>query len=191
MLFPHTASRRIRLRPATTTDRADFFQTVVRAGMGSSRQVARPTTRVAKPHAAFLVVLRSTDETIGFSTLHTLDPAGHIQCGVYLDPQRAKLGVGSETVQLTINYAFATLDVDKVITQTTEASFASFGVTTEDNQASRVQADHLYFRGQLWDQYGFHVDRQEWDDYVDRKADRVLPSPLEWRAAPHQHFGIR
>jgi RimJ/RimL family protein N-acetyltransferase len=189
LIFPHTESRRIVLRPATSADQASFFQTRLRAGIESVRPASAPTAAVSKQfNAAFVVARRTDGETLGFSTLHKLDPAGHIRCGIYLDPQRARLGVGSEAVHLSINYAFAMFNVDKVIAQTTEASFDAFGVSTEGNEEKSILPDHLYFRGRLWDLHNFEIERHGWEDYVSKNLDGVLLPSLSWRAAPHQRF---
>ena len=82
-IFPHTTSRRLVLHPATAADRANFFQTVVRTGHGSSRQEARPSSANSNPYAAFVVAHRTSNEVLGFSALHGLDPAGHIR-SVYI-----------------------------------------------------------------------------------------------------------
>ncbi|TBL45478.1 N-acetyltransferase [Verrucosispora sp. SN26_14.1] len=162
MIFPYTMSRRIVLNPATAADRANFYQHVLRTGLGSSRQSGRATNADSRPHATFLVALRSSGEVLGFSALHALDPAGHIRLGVYLDTRRARLGIGSEAVNLSINYAFATLDIDKIIVQTTQVSFASFGVRPGNNSERAVLPEHVYFRGRLWDLHSFEILRQEW-----------------------------
>lgn len=52
---------------------------------------------------------------------------------------------------MTINYAFAMFDVDKVIAQTTEATFGSVGLNSEKSAATGVLRDYLYFRGRHWD----------------------------------------
>lgn len=184
MFFPHTASRRIRLRPATTADQANFFLTVLKSGIGSSRQTARPTLGAAKPSAAFLVLLRSREEVLGFSALHGLDPAGHVRLGVYLDPQRARHGVGSEAILLSVNYAFATMNVEKVITQTTAASFAQLGLYATHGGRIGALPEHAYFRGQYWDLHTFEISRQDWENYVDKDMDGVLPPALGWRTDP-------
>lgn len=187
MIFPHTTSRRIVLRPATTADQARFTRTLLRTGIESFRPAAVPTaTAPVMYNASFVVVRRVGDEVLGFSTLHGYDPAGHIRSGVYLDPSSARLGVGAEALYLSINYAFAAFDIDKVIAQTTEASFDAFGLTPEDNQSGSILPGHLYFRGRLWDVHNFQLTRREWEDYIDTSQDGVLPPPLTWRTPPHQ-----
>jgi hypothetical protein len=185
LLFPHTASRRIVLRPATATEQAGFFQTLLRTGLESIRPAAPPSkARLRMCNAAFVVARRNTDEVLGFSTLHGLDPAGHIRSGVYLDPERARLGIGTEAIHLSTNFAFATFNIDKLIAQTTEASFGAFGLALDDGQKEGVLHDHLYFRGRLWDLHTFRIERRDWESYVDESLDGVLPPPQCWRKAP-------
>ncbi|WP_326645867.1 GNAT family N-acetyltransferase [Streptosporangium sp. NBC_01755] len=183
LIFPHTASRRVVLHPASGTDQAGFAQIFVRTGVESVRPAVRPGRGTMRAHAAFHISTTATNERLGFAGLHALDPAGHVRCAVYLDPQRARLGVGSEAILLMINYAFATLNVDRVIGQTTEASFASFGITGGDKEIGALR-DHMYFRGRLWDLHNFEIERPKWEEYIDRNATGVLPPPLSWRAAP-------
>ncbi|MEV4011784.1 GNAT family protein [Nonomuraea angiospora] len=179
------------LRPASASDSAVFLQTLLEAGLESFRFAANAAEGFKRLNAMFLVVHRNSGDVLGFSTLHGISQAGHIRNGVYLDPRRAKLGIGSEAVQLTINYAFAMFDIAAMIVQTTEASFAGFGLTDDDSQKEGVLAEHLYFRGRLWDLHSYRVRRADWESYVDWSPDRlspldaVLPAPLSWREAPN------
>lgn len=192
MLFPHARSRRVELRPAAASDGAVFLQTLLEAGLESFRIAEIPAESFKRMNAMFLVVRRGSDEVLGFSTLHGISQAGHIRNGVYLDPRRARFGIGSEAVQLTINYAFATFDIDAMIVQTTEASFAGFGITDDGDQKEGVLEEHLFFRGTLWDLHSYRVRRADWESYVDWSPDRlspldaVLPAPLTWRSEPNQ-----
>jgi RimJ/RimL family protein N-acetyltransferase len=187
VIFPHTVSRRVMLRPATAADQSSFFETLLRTGIESFRPAARAAGAVARQrNAAFLVVRRVDEQVLGFSTLHGLDPAGHIRSGIYLDPRHVRLGIGAEAVRLSINWAFAMFPIDSIIAQTTEASFGSFGMTSEDTEKAAVLPEHLYFRGRLWDLHTFHIGRREWEEYIDEHPDGVLPPPLTWRTAPHE-----
>lgn len=184
MLFPHTTSRRITLDPAGAADLTEFRQTLLRTGLESVRVARVPAAALARCQAAFQIVRRRNDQVVGFSTLHALDPAGHIRCGIYLEPQHARLGVGSEAVHLLINYAFASFDIERVVTQTTEASFAAFGLTTEDGIPEATLREHLYFRGRLWDLHGGVVLRSSWEEYIDNSLEGILPRSFHWRRPP-------
>ncbi|MBZ2409380.1 GNAT family N-acetyltransferase [Streptomyces albidoflavus] len=182
MLFPHTRSRRLELRPATAADTAEFTRTLLRTGIESVSPAG--ARRSLDASAAFLVALRDSGDVIGFSTLHGLDAAGHLRSGAYLDPARARLGVGAECIYLTINYAFAMFPVDKLLAQTTEATFDSVGVNPRDNDAKAVLRDHLYFRGRHFDLHSFEITRAEWEQYVEADLDIVLGRGLSWRRDP-------
>ncbi|MEU9035222.1 GNAT family protein [Streptomyces sp. NPDC048352] len=185
MLFPHTASRRLAFRPASTRHHSELVRTMLRTGIESVSPSARGEGRdLSKCDAAFVVTARGSGDVLGFSTLHGLNPAGHVKSGVYLDPRRARLGVGSEAIYLTINYAFAMFDVDKVIAQTTEATFGSVGLTPDSSQATAVLREHLYFRGRHWDLHTFELGRAEWERHVDGALGGVLGPGLSWRRAP-------
>jgi RimJ/RimL family protein N-acetyltransferase len=151
------------LRPATAADQAQFFRTMLRTGIESVRATVPRIAGVPKQiDAAFLVAKRGSGEVMGFSLIFDLGQAGFVRCGTYLDPQRARLGIGSEAVGLTINYAFAVFDVDRVITDTTEASFGFFGVRSEGDDVRNTLPEHLYFRGRYWDLHGFEITRDEY-----------------------------
>ncbi|QFQ99412.1 GNAT family N-acetyltransferase [Streptomyces phaeolivaceus] len=190
MLFPHTISRRLRFSPASNTDQTEFQRAILRTGIESIRPSVRPPTGTPNQrNAAFLVTHRSSGDILGFGTLHGLDPAGHIRAGVYLDPERARLGVGSEAIYLSINYAFAMFDIDKVLAQTTEATFGSVGLNPQNSKAKGILRDFLYFRGRHWDLYGFEIERSEWEKFVDADLDDVLGPGESWRAAPARPAG--
>ncbi len=187
-LVPHLSTRRTRLQAATRADLARFADTTMRTGIESVRTPAAAPMRM--PEAAFVVTRRTDGEYLGFTTLHGLDTSGHIRCGIYLDPRTAQLGIGAEVVHMTLNYAFATFPVRKVIAQTTEASFASFGVGRNDRTEAAVLVGHLYFRGQSWDLYTFEVGRREWDQMVYEYSDAYLPPGSSWRpTAPNSTRG--
>jgi hypothetical protein len=175
------------LRPAATSDQAGFSRTLLRTGIESLRPATRPAAGLPQRcNAAFLVLDRTSHQQLGFSMLHALDPAGHIKCGIYLDAGRARLGVGAEALHLLINYAFASFDVDRVIAETTEASFSSLGMTAEPDGGERqtILAGYTYFRGQLWDLHRGEITRRDWERFVDLATDRILPPPLTWRTPP-------
>ncbi|MFJ7075520.1 GNAT family N-acetyltransferase [Streptomyces sp. NPDC098781] len=185
-MFPHTESRRLRLDPATSdTARDTMLGTLLRTGIESLRPSAGAGGLMDNSCAAFLVRRRSSGDVLGFSVLHGLSPAGHVKCGLYLDPEKTRLGVGAEAAHLTYNYAFATFDISKVIVQTTEASFASFGLTEGAPRKTAVLGNHLYFRGRYWDLHTYEVHRAEWEDRVRRNLDDgLLADSLSWRIAP-------
>ncbi|MCK7624215.1 GNAT family N-acetyltransferase [Streptomyces sp. RS10V-4] len=187
MLFPHTTSRRLAFRPASTAHHADLIRTMLRTGIENVSPTGRAGNRdLSKCDAAFLVTRRGSGDLLGFSTLHGLDAAGHIKSGVYLDPERARLGVGSEAIYLTINYAFAMFPIDRVIAQTTEATFGSVGLNSQDGSATAVLRDYLYFRGRHWDLHTYQLDRAEWEQHVDGDLDDVLGPGRSWRTDPNR-----
>ncbi|MFE6690674.1 GNAT family N-acetyltransferase [Streptomyces sp. NPDC057743] len=187
MLFPHTTSRRLAFRPASAADHADLIRTMLRTGIESVSPSGRAGNRdLSACDAAFLVTRRGSGDLLGFSTLHGLDQAGHVKAGVYLDPERARLGVGSEAIYLTINYAFAMFAIDKVIAQTTAATFGSVGIAPEDDTATAVLSDFLYFRGRHWDLHTFQLERAEWERHVDGDLDDVLGPGRSWRTDPNR-----
>lgn len=199
-IFPHTVSRRLALHPASGSDQGDFAQLFVRTGVETVRPAVRPAQGGGmRAYAAFRVTRLGTGEQVGFGGLHNLDPAGHVRCAVYMNPEKARLGVGSEAILLLVNYAFATLDIERVIGQTTEASFSSFGISDRDERTGTLR-QHLYFRGRAWDLHNFQVERSDWEEYIDRRTDweefmgkssnGVLPLSSDWRTPPARPFDV-
>ncbi|WP_051872231.1 GNAT family N-acetyltransferase [Streptomyces sclerotialus] len=189
MLFPHTTSRRLAFRPASSRDHAEVIRTMLRTGIDNVSPTGRPGNRdLSTCDAAFLITRRRDGGLLGFSMLHGLDPAGHVKSGVYLDPERARLGVGSEAIYLTINYAFAMFRIDRVIAQTTEATFGSVGLDSGNDTATAVLRDHLYFRGRHWDLHTFQLSRAEWEQHVDGDLGDVLGPGLHWRRDPNRPY---
>ncbi|WP_161626423.1 GNAT family N-acetyltransferase [Nocardiopsis xinjiangensis] len=187
MIFPHTTSRRLIFRPASVADHKGFFDTLLRQGFESFRPADLPTRSLLRSlDTVFVVIHRSTGDELGFSALYGHDQAGHMRCGLYLDKDRLHLGVGSEAVFLTVNYAFAMFRVDRLITQTTEASSASFGLSFSQSDKDGVLSDHLYFRGRPWDLHTFHIDRADWEALIDTDLAGVLPTSMNWREAPSE-----
>lgn len=185
MIFPHTVSRRVFLRPASATDHRGFFRTLLRTGFESFRPADLPVRQLLRGlNAVFVVHHRATGEELGFSALLGHDQAGHMRCGLYLDKDRLRLGIGSEAVYLTINYAFGMFPIDRLITQTTEVSAASFGLGFSRSDRDGILEDHLYFRGSSWDLHTFHIDRDDWEARIDGELPGVLPSGYSWREAP-------
>ncbi|MET9294033.1 GNAT family protein [Streptomyces sp. NPDC003077] len=185
-MFPHTESRRVRLDPATADSaREAMLGTLLRTGIESLRPSDGPAGLMANACAAFLVRQRASGSVLGFSVLHGLNPAGHVKCGIYLDPERTRLGLGAEAAHLTYNYAFAVFAIEKVIVQTTQASFASFGLKDNAPRKTAVLEDHLYFRGRHWDLHTYEIRREEWEYRVRRQLDdRLLPHARSWRISP-------
>ncbi len=68
---------------------------------------------------------------------------------------------------LTINYGFATYNVDKMIVRTTEASFDGIGAAFDADGREGELPGHLYFRGRLWHLHSFAMQRAEWDEYME------------------------
>lgn len=183
MLFPHTASRRIVLRPASASDAMTFYETLLQTGLESLYAISGKSG-MFKADAVFLATRRTDGEVLGFSTLQSLSDAGHIRTGVYLNSDRTRFGIGSEAVQLTINYGFAVYNIDRMMIETTEASLPNFGSDATWDTREGTLADHLYFRGRYFDLQSYWLRRSYWDSYVDGVMGGVLADHLSWREAP-------
>ncbi|MFD7915402.1 GNAT family N-acetyltransferase [Streptomyces sp. NPDC059752] len=185
VLFPHTRSRRLELRPASADDQGQFIRTLLQSGIESVNATRTKRTSMDSC-ASFLVARRTTGDVLGFATLHGLDPAGHLRAGLYLDPERSRLGVGAEGMYLMTNYAFAMFPIDKLLGQTTEATFGAVGISADDDTAQAVFPEYLYFRGRHWDLHSFEITREGWEFLVDADLGNVLGTGLDWREDPHR-----
>lgn len=165
MLFPYTETRRTLLRPATSADGREDYRIELRLGFNALPTLDEFMSAYAQHFAAhFAIHCHEEDEVLGFSSLFNLDPAGHIEAGLYTDPARAARGIGAEAALLTVNYAFAMWNIRKVFFRATSASTASLGGTMAGMaRQEAVFPEHIFFQGQLWDVSYFAVYRQQWE----------------------------
>ncbi|TDD37563.1 N-acetyltransferase [Actinomadura sp. KC06] len=181
LFFPYLETKRIRLVPAAEQDARILYGLLLRLGMASLPTLDEFMKATAGGVAARFLVQRQDDgETVGYSSLHQMVPAaGHVEAGIYLDPEHIRSGLGAEASTLTLNYAFATWNVRKVYFQTTEASFDDFGPLLDVLTKEAVLPNHVFFRGRLWDVHIYAVYREEWEQtgetFVSRLALRRDP----------------
>ncbi|WP_188193694.1 GNAT family N-acetyltransferase [Nonomuraea sp. SYSU D8015] len=164
MLHPHLETVRTRLRPAAEEDVPRLYDVLLRLGLHS---LPNPEA-FARQHgqgvdAQFAIELKRNGEIIGFSSLQHLSPAGHIQIGIFTDPELSRLGAGAEAMMLTVNYGFAKWEqVRKVYFSTTEASLPSLGRGMSLIPREAVLPEHLFFQGKLWDVHFYAITRDAW-----------------------------
>jgi RimJ/RimL family protein N-acetyltransferase len=169
MLFPHTESRRIALRPATAADAPKVYDILFRLGRGALPMIDDFVGSFGRGMAAtFLIHRKDTEELVGFSTLSELaPPAGHVRAEVNLIAGQPE-EILTEASALTANFAFAMWRIRKVYFHATEASVASLGFGGEHSVLVRPEAvfpDHTYFHGRLWDVHVFAIYRDHWDTH--------------------------
>ncbi|MFC4534473.1 GNAT family N-acetyltransferase [Sphaerisporangium dianthi] len=178
MPLPILESRRVRLRPAGADDGVVLYRILLRLGLSTlPTQEAFLSEFAGHAAAQFRIERRDTGEVVGFSSLHELDPAGHVDLGVYTDPAKILPGLGAEAGILTINYAFATWNIHKVYIRTTRASIPSMGLSINLLAEEGVLRDHLYFQGTLWDLHIFAMYREKWMEFdAERTIRHLAPS---------------
>ncbi|MGP3912342.1 GNAT family N-acetyltransferase [Nonomuraea sp. 10N515B] len=179
MLSPHVETQRTALRPAGAADGTAVYELLLRLGHHSL-----PTldtflgTFDENVDALFAIQSRHGGDTVGYGSLHQLDPAGHIQIGIFTDTARARFGVGGEAMMLLVNYAFATWEqVRKVYFLTTDASLDSFGAALANVPREATFPQHSYFAGQLWDIHWYAIYREQWETEGALILDRLVRGP--------------
>ncbi|MDQ4096275.1 MAG: GNAT family N-acetyltransferase [Actinomycetota bacterium] len=166
-IFPVLSTSRIRLRPATRADGAEFYHVLLELGLSTLPTLDHWIDGVLgfKDSAAqFAVHRKADDELLGFTALYQLDPnARHVKAGVYARFEQAR-GLAAEASVLTLNYAFAMWDMRKVYFHTTEASLLHYGgAIAKVARREAILQEYLFFRGQLWDVHVFAIHRQDWE----------------------------
>lgn len=166
MLFPHTNSQRIELRPAGTEDAAQAYEILFRLGTPGLPLIDEfKATFGDRLSACFLVHRKDTGEAVGLSTLTTLQAAGHLRMEVSIASD-APAGIATDAHALTANFAFAMWRVRKVYLHLTSPDTSSTGLPDEHSALLRPEAvlpDHVFARGRLWDSHVFTIHRSDWD----------------------------
>ncbi|MGC7102991.1 hypothetical protein ACPZ19_50735 [Amycolatopsis lurida] len=166
MLFPHTESRRVVLRPAGDKNVHEIYEMMFRLGSPGLPMLDEFANDFGAGFSAcFLIQCKDVGETVGFSTLGELALAGHIRAEVNLLPgydEQTKL----EADVLTTNFAFAMWRTRKVHFQVTDAMAGpSFGNDPDVAREEAVLPEYKYLYGKLWDLHVIAVDREKWDTY--------------------------
>ncbi|WP_327000786.1 GNAT family N-acetyltransferase [Dactylosporangium sp. NBC_01737] len=169
MLFPHTDSRHVTLRPAAASDATKVYDILFKLGSAALPMIDTYVEQFGRGKSAcFLVHRRDADggeELVGFSALGDLAPAGHLRAEVHLLPGLDE-DVVTEAHTLTTNFAFAMWRTRKVYFHTTESSPSVIGFGGERSVLVRAEAvlpSHAFFHGRLWDVHVFAVYREDWD----------------------------
>ncbi|MGW0809535.1 GNAT family N-acetyltransferase [Nonomuraea sp. NPDC002799] len=167
MLFPHTESGQVELRPAGVKDAAKVYDILFRLGHGGLPLLDRYVEGFGRGLAAcFLVHRKDTGETVGVSTLGELSMAGHLKAEVHLagEPE----GIRRDTTALTVNFAFAMWRTRKVYLHATDPAVEELGFAGPHAAMVRAEAvlpKHTYFHGRVWDVHVFAVYREDWDEH--------------------------
>ncbi|MCK7624198.1 GNAT family N-acetyltransferase [Streptomyces sp. RS10V-4] len=166
MLFPHTETRRVALRPAGPEDAPEAYQILFRLGTAGLPVLDTYTKNFgAGLSACFLVHRKDTGEVVGLGTVSDPTPAGHVRIEVHLaGPENAELA--GEVHALTANFAFAMWRVRKVYIHRTSPDAGALGFGPDHSAMVRAEAvlpDHTYFHGRLWDVHIFAIHRDDWN----------------------------
>ncbi|MFJ5675169.1 GNAT family N-acetyltransferase [Streptomyces sp. NPDC093097] len=168
MLFPHTETGRVALRPAGPQDATEAYRILFQLGAAGLPVLDTFVKNFGEGlSACFLVHRKDTDEVVGLSTVSTATPAGHVQVEVHLaGPEAAALA--GDVHALTVNFAFAMWRVRKVYVHRTSPDTGALGFGAAGTDLVRPEAvlpDHTYFHGRLWDVHIFAVHRDDWNTH--------------------------
>ncbi|NRQ31690.1 GNAT family N-acetyltransferase [Nonomuraea sp. NN258] len=166
---------RTKLVPADVSDGTALYDLLLDLGLHSmpSREAFLASFDAGD---YFSVHACRTGQVVGYANLHSPDPAGHVQMGIFTDPAKAGYGIGGEAMILLVNYAFAKWsELRKIYFSTTEASLERLGVGNLPYEAALP--DHLYFRGRLWTVYIYALHRRVWEEQSGPLLDRMLGRP--------------
>ncbi|MBP2473523.1 RimJ/RimL family protein N-acetyltransferase [Crossiella equi] len=179
MLTAHAQTQRIALRPIEPGDGTAVYELLLRLGLHSLPPLETfLSTYDRGANAIFRITARHNGETVGFGSLQHLDPHGHIQVGIFTDPDKARLGIGGEAMMLLVNYAFATWEeVRKIYFLTTDVHLEAFGTTLARVPRELTLPEHVYFAGRLWDLHWYAIYREEWTALNAPVLDRLVRGP--------------
>lgn len=167
MLFPHTESRKIELRPAGVKDAARVYEILFRLGHGGLPLLDRFTESFGRGlSASFLVHRKDSGDVVGFTTLSEPSVAGHLTAEVHLGGQPDE--VRRDAAALTVNFAFAMWRTRKVYFHATDPSPESVGFSgpyAAVVDAEAVLPKHTYFHGRVWDVHVLAIYRERWDEH--------------------------
>ncbi|GGP72970.1 GNAT family N-acetyltransferase [Streptomyces sp. L500] len=167
MLFPHTGTGRVELRPAGAGDAAAAYGILFRLGTAGLPVLDSYAKTFGQGlSACFLVHRVDTGEVVGLSTLSAPTPAGHMRLEVHLAGDAGEFS--GDVHALTVNFAFAMWRVRKVYIHRTSPDTTGIGFGAEHASLLRPEAvlpDHTYFHGRLWDVHVLAVHRTDWNTH--------------------------
>lgn len=178
MLHPHLETKRIRFIPMRgSEDGEELYHLLTRLGIMSLPHLDAFLEGYGQgSEHIFVVESVRTGQNLGYATLQQLNPAGHVQGGVFLDLDEASVGMGIDVSTLLVNYSFASWDhLRKIYFLTTDASTGRFGGGLAGANLEGTMRDHLYFQGRHWDLYYYSLAREEWIGSGAGFLERLLP----------------
>lgn len=164
MLYPHIASKRIRLKPAGRDDAPVAYDILFRGGFGPLPMLDSYVEKFGTGLWACFMVHGREGDLLGFSTLSELAPAGHLRAEVHL-----RLGapedVRSEVNALNVNFAFSMWRTRKVYFEVVDPTAAriGFGRHTKAMYEEAVLPDYVFRHGRLQDVHVISYSRENWE----------------------------
>ncbi|QFU89750.1 GNAT family N-acetyltransferase [Amycolatopsis sp. YIM 10] len=168
MLFPHTESSRVALRPASVEDAPKAYDILFRLGYGGLPVIDEFTDSFGRGLSACFMLQRADDgEQVGVSTISDLNSAGHVRAEINVgagQPEEIRVHASA----LTTNIAFAMWRTRKVYFHTVDPDAGHVGFGPEHSAMVRAEAvlrDYTFFHGRVWDINVFSVYREDWDEH--------------------------
>lgn len=168
MLFPHTESRHVVLRPAGMSDAQDAYMILLRAGYRGLPTIDEYVASFGRgASAVFLVHGEDGGGPAGLATISALNPAGHLTVEVTMAADRPTESLRDATALCT-NFAFSMWRTRKVYFHTTRTSAETLAFGDEYSAMIREEAvlrDYVFFHGRTWDVNVLSIRREEWDTH--------------------------
>ncbi|MFF8916084.1 GNAT family N-acetyltransferase [Streptomyces sp. NPDC015032] len=168
MLYPHTESRQVVLRPAGMSDAPDAYEILFRTGYRGLPTIDEYVASFGRgASAVFLVHREGGGEPAGLATISALNPAGHLTVEVTMAADQPAELLRDATALCT-NFAFSMWRTRKVYFHTTRTSAQALAFGDEYSAMIREEAvlrDYVFFHGRTWDVNVLSIRREEWDTH--------------------------
>lgn len=120
----------------------------------------------------FLVYDPHTEEKIGLMMLvfedHAAETSRNAEFRCLIDPNHQSNGHGRESTQLTLEYGFNTLNLNKIWARIIDSNKASqSNVESRGFKREGVLRDELYVDGEYHDVYRYGILRSEWEETIE------------------------
>ncbi|SFX77524.1 GNAT family N-acetyltransferase [Streptomyces atratus] len=168
MLYPHTESGQVVLRPARESDAADAYEILFQIGYCGLPTIDEYVASFGRgASAVFLVHRKGGEELAGLATISDLNPAGHVKVEVNMAADQP-IELLRDANVLCTNFAFSMWRTRKVYFHTTRTSAEALAFGDEYSAMIRAEAvlrNYVFFQGRTWDVNVFSVLREEWDEH--------------------------
>ncbi|KWT63839.1 hypothetical protein ADL21_00280 [Streptomyces albus subsp. albus] len=168
MLYPHTESRHVVLRPAGVSDAPTAYEILFQLGYGGLPTIDEYVAGFGRGMSAvFLVGRKGEAAAAGLAAISDANPAGHVRVEVNMAAGQPSELLRDATA-LTTNFAFSMWRTRKVYFHTIRASAEALAFDEKHSAMIRREAvlrDYTFFHGRVWDVNVFAIQREAWDEH--------------------------